>query len=187
MPGFKLETGPTGALDTAAFYTQYTWKVDFNKLKFLYEESTNGARKESLVYLKDATLPAMTVAKEHVMGASLEYKFAKSVAWDDVTLTWYDSVGLLGNIIKWRESVWTASGGLQPASYYKIDTALMCYTDYDIASDDGNDDNSGYTQEYTLIGSWPSAIKHGNLSYTTSDIKVIEITLTYDWAEIKVV
>ena len=38
-------------------------------------------------------------------------------------------------------------------------------------------------QEYRLINSWPSVIKYGELTYTTSDIKKVEVTLTYDWAE----
>jgi len=36
-----------------------------------------------------------------------------------------------------------------------------------------------------LVGSWPSVIRHGDLTYTSSDVKIVEVTLTYDFAVVR--
>ena len=33
-----------------------------------------------------------------------------------------------------------------------------------------------------LYNSWPSQIRSGELTYTNSDIKIVEVTVAYDWA-----
>ncbi len=36
---------------------------------------------------------------------------------------------------------------------------------------------------WTLINSWPSQIRNGDITYAGSNVKLIEVTVTYDWAE----
>ncbi len=43
-------------------------------------------------------------------------------------------------------------------------------------------DNEAVSYAYDLVGSWPSVIRHGDLTYTSSDVKIVEVTLTYDFA-----
>jgi hypothetical protein len=130
-----------------------------------------------LIHAKDMTLPTFSVNKEMVPGASLQYKYAKDVTWDDVKITWYDTYGLLKIIRYWRRLVWTSTKGLGPADEYKRISRLVHYLPHNEPLDAPGE------VEYTLVGSWPSIIRYGDLTYVNSDIKLVEVTLTYDWAE----
>ena len=45
-------------------------------------------------------------------------------------------------------------------------------------------DGSGATiNSYTLKNSWPINISQGKLTYTDTEIKIVTVTLAYDWAE----
>jgi len=101
----------------------------------------------------------------------LVYKYAKSVSFDDVRLTWYDTVGLFAQLSRWRDSVWSETEGLRPAQEYKKNTVLMSYLP-----------SGKRKQGWRLAGSWPSQIRYGELTYVNSDAKIVELTLTYDWA-----
>ena len=122
-------------------------------------------------------------------GSSLVYKYAGMVTWEDIRITFYDTAaggyiptsGVPGSaqiktstVLKnWRENVWSSKTGLQSPSDYKKWSTISIYTlDWSIRS------------IWTLHGSWPSVVKEGDLTYTSTDIKVIEVTISYDWAEL---
>jgi len=177
MPGFRVNgySGTFGGAEKSAttagppatreYYYSYTWQIVELVGNFEYLMITS---------VKDVTLPTFTVATENVQGASLDYKYAKSVSYDDVKVTFYDTEGLLPILKAWKESVWTPDQGLKVANEYKKTSKINAFTpqwDKDT------------TQSFTLIGSWPSLIRHGELTYTNSDVKVVQVTITYDWAE----
>jgi len=171
MPGFLV--GPIGGHSRPSsgrveYYYTYFWEL----LNIFVDQNGQSNSESPLIQLQRATTPTFTVNKEQYLGSSLEYKFAKSVTWDDIQLTWYDSVGLLDIVRKWRKSVWTEDRGLSPASTYKKNTTLRSYLPTG---------KSGVI--WLLYNSWPSVIKHGELTYVNSDIKLVEVTVTYDWAE----
>jgi hypothetical protein len=124
------------------------------------------------IILKDATAPTVTINKESYQSASLEYKFAKSVTWDDIKLVFYDTIGLTAQLLRWRSLVWDPENGLK--SDYKKDTILKMST--------ASDDQDFLNKTWTLYGSWPSIIRYGDLTYTSSDVVSVELTLTYDYA-----
>lgn len=176
MPGFVIgDIGgnrDTGVDPSQRYYYKYTWEIIG---LFIDNEGSISADNSVIVHAKDATLPGFNVSKETVMGSSLEYKFAKSVNWDDVKITWYDVDGLLEIVKRWRASVWTADDGIKPASSYKRDSILAQYFP--------DSDDIDERKEYKLYNSWPSVIRYGDLTYTTSDVKIVEVTLTYDWCD----
>jgi hypothetical protein len=142
----------------------YTWEV-FQLF---------GDSQTLLVNAKDITPPAFTVDIENQQGSALRYKFAKSVSYDDVKIVFYDVVGLIKIVKRWRETVWTPGTGLKLANDYKKESRINIYSPTWEPKD-------GYS--WILKGSWPSVIRHGDLTYTSSDVKVVEVTVTYDWAE----
>lgn len=170
MPGFAV--GPfipnnsinQKAPSRADYFYNYTW---YAPRVVGYAIGVN----PSLIHLKEATLPTFTVGVEKYLGGSVEYKHAKSVSWDDVKFSWYDTQNLLPTIRRWRMSVWSAQDGLRPASEYKDTTELTVYLP-----------NGQYENMWKLYGSWPSSIKYGDLTYSSSDVKSIEVTLSYDYA-----
>lgn len=134
--------------------------------------NNSGRISSSLIQLLSASLPTFTVAKESYVGGSLEYKFAKHVSWDDIKVEWYDTEGLLDAIRDWRRTVWTEECGLGAANDYKRRSLLTNF----LAT-------GTKPQQYCLHNSWPSVIRYGDLSYADSNIKLVEVTVTYDWAE----
>ena len=170
MAGFNVAgtnfqgIGDNEAQSLATFVPSFTWEVST-----LFEE--NAAKSTAIVYAKDASLPSITFEKEEYTGASLKYKFASGAVYDDIRLTFYDTNGILPYLIKWRKSVWEESG-LKTASNYKKESVIKVY-----------DPTGELQQTFKLIGSWPSVIKHGDLTYTSSDFKFVDVTITYDWAE----
>lgn len=165
MPGFQVQgLGDPAVSSRVEYYYSYTWSVPH----IIGKDGTS----LPLIMLKDATTPTFTANKENYIASSLEYKYAKSVTWEDIKLTWYDTVGLINVLKDWRRSVWTPEGGLKPASEYKRDTILECLLPTN---------NSPFG--WKLLGSWPSQIRSGELTYTNSEVKLVEVTVTYDWAE----
>lgn len=167
MPGFVVEgVGDWRSADTSLkpIYN-YTWKI-----ASLFEELSAAE-----ILAKDISLPTFTVAKESVEGSSLIYKYAGMVTWEDVKVTFYDiTVGSqkVSTILKkWRSSVWSTSFGIQSPQFYKKDSKIDIY-DYQWEKQ----------HTWTLHGSWPQSIKEGDLTYTSTDVKVIDVIISYDWA-----
>jgi len=173
MPGFAIQgiNGIFGGLAgnaqsptaTQEYLYSYTWEI------FKLMGTT-----DLLINAKDISTPTFTVGIETQQGASLEYKFAKNVSYDDIKVTFYDAVGMIKIFKDWRETVWTSKDGLKTAESYKRDSTLIIYPpSWDVKQ----------SVEWRLTGSWPSSIRHGELTYTSSDVKLVEVTVTYDFAE----
>jgi hypothetical protein len=170
MPGFAVpvDTGVIGSHGIkvnaeARYYYNYTWQI-FSLFGWGFNDT-------ALVHLKDTTLPTFTANQDSYISSSLEYKWAKSVTWDDIKVSWYDSDGLSRIMREWRASVWSDQDGLQVASTYKKRSQLDVYVP-----------TGQSVVTWCLIGSWPKVIRHGELTYTSSNIKLVEVTVTYDWA-----
>ena len=175
MPGFnisnsqgqedrqKLDRGAYRPNSFDSFIYNYVWEIE--KLFGHVIKDTS-----PLVYLRDCTLPTVTIEKETYTASSLQYKFASAIVYDDIKCTFYDTYNLLPILKIWREHIWTEDGGLQTANNYKYDTSIVVF----------GPDGVPY-QRYTLYGSWPSMIKYGDLTYTSSDAKFVDLTITYDW------
>lgn len=173
MPGFIVGETKAGAAKinlsatTSEYYTNFFWDVD----TILNERLSNQAGKAPLLALRDCKLPVFNVEEEKVMGSSIDYKFAKKVSWEPVSMSWYDNVGLLPFMRSWLQSIYTFDGGIAVASDYKKLTRIIAYTQ-----------DAKKSQKHSLYQSWPTSIKFSDLSYTTSDIKSVEVTISYDYA-----
>ena len=171
MPGFQVrDLGQSSAVHETApsnadYYYVYTWEI----AKFTgYRAET----RPSLIHLQSASTPTFTANIEKYTASSVEYKWAKSVTWEDIKVSFYDTYGLIEALISWRSNIWSPYTGLKPARSYKDNTILNVYLP------------SGEAKfGWNLIGSWPSTIRSGELTYTESNVKICEITVTYDWAE----
>ena len=154
------------ALGIIPIYT-YTWSID----------QLLGEVLDLPVLAKDITLPTFTVVKEEVEGGSLRYKYASGVQWEDVKITFYH-IGKGGGdalyfLHKWRANVWTPEFGLQGPNIYKKNSKISVY-----------DAQGTWIYSWELIGSWPQTIKEGDLTYTSSDVKIVEVVISYDWAQL---
>jgi len=171
MPGFSVPTkdstfgGHSRKVDASAteYYYSYTWQI-FQ----LFETTIDN---NALVSLRDTTLPTFTANQDTYVASSLEYKWAKSVTWEDIKVTWYDTTGLINVMRDWRSRIWSQEKGLMVASEYKKRSQIDVYLP-----------TGRQVVTWCLIGSWPKVIRQGELTYTSSDVKLVEVVITYDWA-----
>jgi hypothetical protein len=129
----------------------------------------------TLLYAKSLSLPGFSVEEEVVNGASLKYKFAKMVNWEDVSIEFYDVVGVFDDLKQWQDKVWTPATGIQPANSYKF-RASFALTD-----GTGFNDGAGVEEAFTLHGAWPKQLSHSPLSYESSELKLVSLVLSYDF------
>jgi hypothetical protein len=167
VPGFVVQGLGEGASAEPLLYYKYTWEINN-----LFEEEVKLNSTSGLIYARDATTPSFSFEKGEVQGASMKYKFAKGITWEDVKLSWYDTDGLWKTLKKWRDRIWAAKTGLGFPNEYKKRSSLTSFI-YD----------ESFGMRWRLINSWPVSVKTGELTYTDSDIKVVDVAISYDWAE----
>ncbi len=164
MPGFVVQgVGRSTDASNIKPYYSYTWEVGeiFGAL--------HNAR-DAVQLCVNITMPKFSVKPEEVDGGSIVYKYAGSVRWENVNVTWYDTHHIAPYIKMWRERIWNNFIGLGVADEYKHNSVVTVLT-YDLA----------LYKKWTLVGSWPSEISEGELTYTDSDIKQISVSLAYDY------
>jgi len=130
----------------------------------------------SLIVAKECTLPRWEPQKQEIE-ASLKYKYAKSINWSDVIISFYDTFTdpILDQLNKWRDKVYTNNAGVKKhgGGGYKDDTVILQL-----------DGSGNEIREITLKGSWPLSIDQGKLSMADNNITLVEVTLSIDYAEI---
>lgn len=165
MPGFNIGGGGSGndPSNTVELNRAHRWRI-----VSLGENLIDG---NMLLFAKTMQLPGFTVEEEVITSAAIKYKFAKTVNWEDVSISFYDTVGLFPMLVEWQNKVYTEDAGIQPANSYKLESRLA------------QTDNTGEDiNQFTLHGSWPKSLTHSPLSYESSDIKMIDLVLSYDFA-----
>jgi hypothetical protein len=130
-----------------------------------------------LIFAKDLSLPVFRADKQEVLGSNLFYKFAKNINWQDVTVTFYDMNDTLEELEVWREKVQniTKGIGVHGGSFGYKDTCIFSLID-----GEGKEE-----QKITLSNAWPLSIDQGKLDYADSEIKLISVILSYDYAKFK--
>lgn len=180
MPGFNI-----GALDT----TQSTNITESLRAHRWLIEKLGPVSVSRLIFAKTLVLPGFSVEEEIALGAATKYKFAKMVNWDDVSLSFYDVVefgtatpsettgaspfinSIFSQLLFWQRKIYTPEGGIGSPNTYK-ESSIFTLTD-------GN--GNKISPIFHLHGSWPKAITHSPLSYESSDIKLVDVVLSYDF------
>jgi hypothetical protein len=163
MPGFNIGGQGNGPSNVVEIHRQHRWAI----------QTFGDIRPDNEILIAESLqLPNVNIEEQIIQGALLSYKFAKVVKWDDATVTFYDTRQLLSRLQEWRDEVYTVESGLGTHTTYKKDSSFFLL--------DGED---GPTVELTLKNSWPKIIAHGPLSYGSSDLKIVTVTLSYDYAE----
>lgn len=167
MPGFSIGgsgDGPPNSLETMR---EHRWEVtQFGPIM----------QRELLRISKEVDLPGYAVDVLEILGGAHWYKFAKGIKWKDVTITFYDDGRLLPQVESWKDMVYTNESGIlvhTPGSGYKQDVTFELL-----------DGQGSPVYSVILRQAWPSQIMDGKLSHTSSEIKIITVILSYDYAEV---
>ena len=169
MPGFQIGQG-TGPSNTVETLRQHRWLIQ--TLGPIAIGPDAGGTPPLLA--ESLQLPNVIIEEQTIQAALIKYKFAKSVSWEDASVTFYDTDNLLSKLLDWRNLVYTNVAGIKEhggANGYKKDSIFKLL------------DGIGKEKvTLTLRHSWPKSISHGPLSYGSTDIKLITVTLSYDFA-----
>lgn len=171
MPGFAIFAGD-GPSNTPEVHRNHRWSivVDFP----IGSGGSPAAERLGTLYAQNVMIPELSFEEEKILGGSIEYKIAKKASWGDVTVKFYDVYGLYQSYREWQQLIWTPETGIGKASDYKGRVHINML------------DGSGTVkQQYTLRGAYPKRISHGELSYTNSDLKILTIVFSYDFADIE--
>jgi hypothetical protein len=169
MPGFSIFTQEQEAAPPPkAIFPTFLWVI--RNLGPI-----TGLDISDRIYAKDISTPTISFDVEELTetGAALVYKFARRAKWDDVTVTFYDTKGLTASLESWKSLVWSDTQGIRPSAEYKKDSEFLLVNAF------GNP-----ILRYRLKNSWPRQIGYGRLTYTENDAKIVNLTLTYDFAEV---
>jgi len=120
----------------------------------------------------ELTLPTRAFEQLEVMGLSQKYKFAKSVTFDDVVVTFYDLYGLQKLVEDSMDKIWNLNEGLQ--TEYK-DRAIFVLLDGEGIP----------AAKFTMENAWPKKQTHSQLSMSSNDFKLLTVTFAYDWYTFK--
>jgi hypothetical protein len=171
MPGFILgfknedTANPRVAPASVQPIYTYAWHVPQLFNKAIDQDSP-------LIYLKSCTPPQFSITAEEYESASIKLKYASRISWDDVKVSFYDTKGILSIIKEWQDMMWTADGGMAVAANYKNLTGIAVL-----------DAAGAVANGWLLHGSWPKQISFSALTYTSSDIHNVDVTVAFDWAE----
>jgi hypothetical protein len=167
VPGFSIQGGAAFTPNSKAeFHRQHRWIID--------NLGDPGMPIERL-YAQSVQLPSLTFDEEQIKtGSTITYKIAKKANWQDFTIKFYDVYGLHKLFENWQRKIWNQTGGIGKASDYKSQVIIKL-TDGDGAT----------KQTYTAHGAYPKSITHGDLSYTSNEIKLLTVTYSYDYAVMK--
>jgi hypothetical protein len=164
MPGFNIDGGGNGPPGTIDVLMQYRWEI---------QQLGPIADRTVRLLAREMVLPESKIDVQEILGGLIYYKFAKSVKWENISVTFYDTMDTLKELIAWRDKIYTNQGGIKVHSNYKQDSIFLLQ------------DGLGNTlKTITAKGSWPVSIAQGPLSYASSDAKIITVTLAYDYAEV---
>jgi len=194
MPGFKLgkiDSGTRRALGPSDVVYSYTWEITslpFNRVFTQGNSLLNNIREKITgqssvqIYAKDVTLPTYNFIDEKYKSASLSYKYAKEINWNDVKITFYDTRGIINLLNLMTRQTWDRNTGIRPAVEYKFDSVITVFR-----GDDANVRDRSIIREieetYKLRGSWIKQLDQAPLTYESSDAHTVSVILSYDWAE----
>lgn len=179
MPGFKIDQHSIGVDKPRKPMLQHMWIIQSivgDAVPFKGSRN-DGNPANPLVYIRSFTPPNYGFTLEDIDTGHITYKVARKINWEDVSLNFYGTIGLKDWLVEKRKQVWTPSEGIKYADDYKFTSVLKT-----LPIDWDGDINHPDVQAWTLMNSWVSKVDWCELTYTTSDMINVNVTLSYDWA-----
>lgn len=177
MPGFNINPFGGGYGDSAQGPSN-TIEVR-RKHRWVFETLGRGASgqfsQSELLVLQSASRPSFKFEEPEMHHNQEVVRFAGKQDWDPITLVWYDveqDPDISRGIYHWIETVVNMQSiAVSHPRFYKRTAALLML------------DGSGQTTEqWSMMGTWPSAVNWQELDYTSTDLMTCEATMRYDRA-----
>lgn len=131
---------------------------------------------ESLKTFLSIDLPTMRFKEQSILGFSVPYKFAKSVDFGDINISFYDlyerGESTQEVIERWANAVWNPYDGLGHGHRRTYKGKIQAV----------EIDNEGSEKaRFILWNAWPKEIRPDPLAMDKNDLKKITVVFAYDW------
>ena len=144
------------------------------KLQMRFEMSLNNI---PTYMVKASDMPNLDQNPVTVDYVNAEFKVKGKSRWQDITVTLYDALSpsSAGLIHDWvRDQHHNSNSGIdQYATTYKKQVDLVYFTPTGAVAD-----------QWTLYGAFIASANWGNVDLSSDDLLLLELTLSYDWAEL---
>lgn len=124
--------------------------------------------------IKDVDLPEKIIEVLEIKCPGTTYKFAKSASYTDLKLTFYGTQELASKIKELEHDIHNVDTGVGDFNQYLKDVVLQMY-----------DGEESEMITFTFKGCWLSNSQWGNLSYGSSELKLITVVVKCHFYEIE--
>lgn len=167
MPGFMIDGrgGKVSASPDSDLLRDHRFKL----VTFMDKD----ASQLPLALIKDVDLPEKVVETLEIKCPGTTYKFAKSVSYGDLKLTFYGTKELATLFKELEEKVHTTKNGIADFDEYLKEVGFQMY-----------DGEGSELVNFKFKGCWISNTQWGACSYGSSEIKLITIIVKCNYYEI---
>ena len=123
------------------------------------------------VLLHSVELPTISFNVESVK-TTVEYKVASSLSPRECRLSFYDVNDISKKLVERINKIWSPKEGLQPANEYVGESIISVYYA-----------NGQLAAKWCLKNSWIKSLSFSRLTYTRSDVNLVNVVLAYSWPE----
>ncbi len=168
MPGFMIDGqgGKVSASPDSDMMRDHRFKL----VTLMGDDATN----LPLALIKDVDLPEKTIEVLEIKCPGTTYKFAKSVTYGDLKLTFYGTKDLIEKIKSYEEEVHTKDEGVKDFNGYQKDIEFQMY-----------DGEESPLVNFKFKDCWLAGSSWGNVSYGSSEIKMITLVFKCNYYEIE--
>lgn len=133
--------------------------------------------KGDILSVRDIKMPEKDIKELAIQTPGTTYKFASQVNYTDLEITFYSTKKNCEELLIGQSLVHSLGSGLSSYDEYKKTVEIDMFW--------GSDRNSANAVKYKFKGAWPSRVYHSQLSYTSSAIMSISMTIKYDFFEVE--
>jgi hypothetical protein len=172
MPGFKINNEGDGPSALQESVRTHRWKFEFRG-------GDIGRLNDIAVYASTCQRPSVEVATTIIHQGINQAHFPAKYKWSPINVKFYEIVHQDGGLTT-REMFEFWSSKIVQLDNHKIKFPQPAGVTGVVTLLSGTNDKI-YT--YTLYNVWPSKIDPAEMTYSSSEISTVQVTLTYDAAE----
>jgi len=173
MPGFII-AGSGGPAPIVPGNRDWLRSHRFELINFFGQIASSSPE---FIALRDVTMPDKKLKSIGIKTPGTTYKFASQAEYNELKMVFYGSRSLLTKCLQLADKPHNTRDGIRDYQEYK---GQVTFQIRDTGAFEG--DFSGI--EYDYKGAWVSQVTHGQISYSSSEIMAITVTIEFDFYEV---
>lgn len=171
MPGFNINsTG--GDLNPKIPTTDWLRNHRFLITEFFGIAVNN---RQGFLAVKDISLPDKKIKDHTVQTIGTEYKFAQSASYSELKINFYGTKDALVTLNELHDQPHSLANGIGDFNEYSGIVRFVIYSEPDRSEG----------VEYKYVNAWVSDVTNGQVTYSSSDIKDIGVTISFSFFEVR--